>query len=252
MQYARIKPYNGKTNKLRNYTVFGVKFIESKGWYKVADDIAAYLSTVTQDGNDPDSLPGFDVVDTLDEARAIDERERKKAARAMAEDAQPAVRVHVATRSGTARAHRVRPGEKLDRDGQPIAPVVLPEGYPGGGTVTTGNAKDGATHRAQTVKFYDSAADDQDDDDAGFVEDMALPPRTRRAVPVNTGAGNRGVEGSAISGGLAADSPVGGSSEEGDDDEGGEGTSENGEPRKSRAQRRAEAKAKAEAEKNGQ
>lgn len=75
---ARLKPYNKKKGCLiRRFTVFGVRFQEERGWYKVDDEVAAYLQTVHQDNNDPDSTMAFDVC-TQDEAEAMESEEKAK------------------------------------------------------------------------------------------------------------------------------------------------------------------------------
>lgn len=88
---ARLKPYNGRTHVLRQYTVFGIKFQEIKGWYEVDDDVAAYLVTVPQKQGDPYSAPAFDVC-TPPEAEAIDRSEKKMNARRLALEANPTYR----------------------------------------------------------------------------------------------------------------------------------------------------------------
>ena len=57
-----------------------------------------------QDGQDAEySAAAFDIVDSLDEAKALEEREKKKALRASPENAQKTHRVHaVAPRAGAA------------------------------------------------------------------------------------------------------------------------------------------------------
>jgi len=73
---ARLKPYNPRRgNIIRRFSVFGIKFREAKGWYKVPDEVAAYLRTVCVDNNDPESAPAFDVC-TEAEARAMDKKAR--------------------------------------------------------------------------------------------------------------------------------------------------------------------------------
>jgi hypothetical protein len=106
MKLVRLKPHNGKNHKLQSYTCFGIKFVGTKGWYKVDDDVAEYVSQVkqVQEGTDAEySAHAFDVVGTIEEAKAIEEREKKKVARATAENAHKATRVHaVSPRGGVA------------------------------------------------------------------------------------------------------------------------------------------------------
>lgn len=75
---VRIKPYSKKKRQLtRRYTVFGVKFDITKGWYRVKIKVADYLADVTSDG-DPDSPAIFDVC-TYQQAMEMEERERRRA-----------------------------------------------------------------------------------------------------------------------------------------------------------------------------
>ena len=75
----RIKPYDPKRGHLvRRYTAFSIRLEESRGWYRVADDVAEYLSKVHQAPHDDDSPLVFDVC-TEAEAKALEEAERKKA-----------------------------------------------------------------------------------------------------------------------------------------------------------------------------
>lgn len=103
-QLARLKPYNGKTHKLRSYTVFGIKFLESRGWYEVEDDVAQYLATVKQDESDDFSHAAFDVC-TKEEALELDAKAKKIAERRAAEEANPTQsRIHRPTRTAARRA----------------------------------------------------------------------------------------------------------------------------------------------------
>jgi hypothetical protein len=88
----RLKPLDAKKGHLvRRYTAFSTTFEEHKGWYRVSDEVAAYLATVHQEPNDEDSPWAFDVC-TKDEAERIDLAERKKA-----EDRARAAEPNVAT-----------------------------------------------------------------------------------------------------------------------------------------------------------
>lgn len=94
--HVRIKPYDGKKHVRRTYTCFGIKFLESAGWYKVDDDVADYLRTVKQIETDEDSLPAFDVC-TEKEAKDLERREheRKKASQQLRAKSDEARQVHV-------------------------------------------------------------------------------------------------------------------------------------------------------------
>lgn len=106
MLLARLKPYNGKQFTLRSYTVFGIKFVGDRGWYKVDDDVGEYLKTIVQRDSDPDSAPAFDVC-TEAQAKAIEEAEKKKAFTrvvAEAEEVSSPMRVHNVRRPEAAKA----------------------------------------------------------------------------------------------------------------------------------------------------
>jgi len=76
---VRLKPYDRKRGHvIQRYTAFGVRFDEARGWYKVSDEVAAYLATVHQTPGDEDSPLAFDVC-TQDEATAMETAEKKKA-----------------------------------------------------------------------------------------------------------------------------------------------------------------------------
>lgn len=111
---ARLKPYNGKQYILRSYTVFGIKFMGDRGWYRIDEDVAAYLKKVKQRDNDPDSAQAFDVC-TEAEAAAIEESEKKQALRRTVAEAEPApMRVHnVARGAARAAARAVETGNDL-------------------------------------------------------------------------------------------------------------------------------------------
>ena len=115
MQLARLKPraQNPRAHKLQSYTVFGIKFLESRGWYEVDDDVAAYLKTVKQIQEGPDapfSADAFDVVATLEEAQALDEAEKKRVDLAKAEQA------HKTSAPQTTNARRPAAGTVTTRD----------------------------------------------------------------------------------------------------------------------------------------
>lgn len=112
--FVRLKRHNGKQHVLRRYTVFGIKFEESKGWYEVQDDVGAYCKTVKQVQDSPDSqysAAAFDVVDTIEEARGLDAAERKKAERKLADEAERVTRPqNVTGRGNRVPASRATPG----------------------------------------------------------------------------------------------------------------------------------------------
>lgn len=75
---VRLKPYDPKRGHvLRRYTAFGIRFDESRGWYRVSDEVAAYLAAVhEQPGLDYTPL-AFDVC-TEEEALTLEAREKKE------------------------------------------------------------------------------------------------------------------------------------------------------------------------------
>jgi len=85
---VRLKPLDAKKGHvIRRYTVFSTTFEEHKGWYRVSNEVAAYLTTVRQVPNDEDTPLAFDVC-TQEEAERIDQAEKKKA-EARARAAEP-------------------------------------------------------------------------------------------------------------------------------------------------------------------
>ena len=75
----RLRPLDAKKGHvIRRYTTFSMTFEEHKGWYRVSDEVAAYLQTVHQVPNDEDTPLAFDVC-TEAEAKAIEVAEKKKA-----------------------------------------------------------------------------------------------------------------------------------------------------------------------------
>lgn len=76
---VRLKPYDPKKGHvIRRYTAFSIRFEEARGWYKVSDEVAAYLVTVHQRPGDEDSPLAFDVC-TEEEAQRLEAAEKKKA-----------------------------------------------------------------------------------------------------------------------------------------------------------------------------
>lgn len=87
---VRIKPHNPKRGyRLRRYLVYGMKYEERLGWYRIKRvirqggqviDVAAYLKQIRNDENDNESPLAFDVC-SQEEATVIEEREKKERAR---------------------------------------------------------------------------------------------------------------------------------------------------------------------------
>jgi hypothetical protein len=76
---VRLKPYDPKKGLLlKQYSYRGIRFQAGRGWYKVNGQVAAYLEGVHSVPGDNDTPLAFDVC-TPDEARAMDEKDRKAA-----------------------------------------------------------------------------------------------------------------------------------------------------------------------------
>ncbi len=74
-QLVRLKPYNpNRGHKLRRFMTDGIRFDNSKGWYRVSQAMADKLSKIHQDYYDMDSPLAFDVR-TQEEALELEERE---------------------------------------------------------------------------------------------------------------------------------------------------------------------------------
>lgn len=75
---VRLKPYDPKRGHvLRRYTAFGVRFDESRGWYRVSDEVAEYLGKVRQQPGLDYTPIAFDVC-TEEEALALETREKRE------------------------------------------------------------------------------------------------------------------------------------------------------------------------------
>jgi len=76
---VRLRPHDQRRGHvLRRYTYQGIRFHDSRGWYRVEAKIAEYLRGVRQVATDEHAPLAFDVC-TADEARAIDARENEDA-----------------------------------------------------------------------------------------------------------------------------------------------------------------------------
>ena len=85
---VRLKPYNPKCGFfLRRFSYRGVRLQEERGWYRLNGEVGEYFRGVRQVDIDPNSPLAFDVC-TEEEARALEEKERKeKRRRARVRDA---------------------------------------------------------------------------------------------------------------------------------------------------------------------
>jgi len=178
MKFVRLKPYNGRTNVKKTHTVFGIKFQVEKGWYKVDDDVAEYLKDVPQKDHGPDaefSAKAFDIVDTLEEAKEMDEREQTKAVRNVPERAERKIRSHT-------------PGAGL---GKTAPTTVTSNLVPTRGGVPSPVKKDSRTGNVPKWAAVDriegvTIGDDFDSQPGEFDEDMAAKPKKKKhlATPV--------------------------------------------------------------------
>lgn len=101
------KPRKGVANTPARYMIRGVRFEESKGWYKVPDPaFAEELRELTHNGRE-DGVRIFDVC-TPKEAAAIQAKERRSKVRRDVEDAE------VQTVTPTARARARRSAVSMD------------------------------------------------------------------------------------------------------------------------------------------
>jgi hypothetical protein len=110
---VRLKPHDPKKGLLlKQYTYQGIRFQAGRGWYRVNRKVAAYLEGVHSIPGDEDTPLAFEVC-TPDEARAMDEKDRKAARQVL--PAEEALDVsHVSDEQPRAKS---RPGP--DRDGAP-------------------------------------------------------------------------------------------------------------------------------------
>ncbi len=123
---VRIKPYDPKRGHVvRRYTVFSIRFDETRGWYRVADEVADYLGKVHQAPHDEDSPLVFDVC-TEAEAHALEEAERKKAEE-RAKAAEPNVATPYDLTTADLGSHRsVAPAPAATPAPTPAAPPPTP------------------------------------------------------------------------------------------------------------------------------
>lgn len=87
---ARLKPFDPRQGQtLRRYTFEGIRFRADRGWCRVELRVAQHLSQVQSRPGDPRSPQAFDVC-TDEEARALEEKEkREQATRKAATDEPP-------------------------------------------------------------------------------------------------------------------------------------------------------------------
>lgn len=130
--WVRVKPYNPKRGyKQKTYSVFGYRFQEGKGWYKVNKtvtwgdgvhrktiDVAEYLRKIHNSSEDEQSPLVFDVC-TEAEATAITAVEKKRAEKA-AEPSDPIVDLT----GGDLTSRDVREGSRKGTEADDLAPAA--------------------------------------------------------------------------------------------------------------------------------
>jgi hypothetical protein len=127
---VRLKPHDPKKGLLlKQYTYQGIRFQAGRGWYRVDGEVAAYLEEVHSVPGDEDTPLAFEVC-TPDEARAMDEKDRKAARQVLpAEEAldvshvgneQPRAKSQPGPESGAASRQR-RNADRLPENVQPDA-----------------------------------------------------------------------------------------------------------------------------------
>ncbi len=134
--WVRVKPYNPKRGyKQKIYSVFGYRFHEGRGWYKLNKtmiwgegvhrktvDIAEYLRKIHNNSEDEQSPFVFDVC-TEAEATAITAAEKKRAEKA-AEPNDPIVDLTDGGGDLTSRDVRVGTTKGADDDEGDLAPAA--------------------------------------------------------------------------------------------------------------------------------
>jgi hypothetical protein len=128
---ARLKPHDPKKGLLlKQYTYQGIRFQAGRGWYRVNRKVAAYLKDVHSIPGDEDTPLAFEVC-TPDEARAMDENDRKAARQVLpAEEAldvshvgdeQPRAKSRPSPDRDDAPRRQRRDSDRMPEDAQPDA-----------------------------------------------------------------------------------------------------------------------------------
>lgn len=99
---VRLKPYDRKRKQVvRQYTIFGMRFKESRGWYEVDKEVARMLEPLQQPatGDTPaDLMPKLFDIMTHDGAAALEEAQRRRQ-----EERAKAIRPHKMRATRTAK-----------------------------------------------------------------------------------------------------------------------------------------------------
>jgi hypothetical protein len=198
LMLVRLKPHDPKKGLLlKQYTYQGIRFQAGRGWYQVNRKVAAYLKDVHSIPGDEDTPLAFEVC-TPDEARAMDENDRKAARQVL--PAEEALDVsHVGDEQPRAKS---RPGPDRDdaprrqrRDSDPMPENAQPDALENEDVEDEtprrrpSRRRAGAVSRRPrvTVEDLDELDEDELDDDDEAFEDEAPRRRARRgragAVP---------------------------------------------------------------------
>jgi hypothetical protein len=176
---------------LKQYTYKGVRFQAGRGWYKVSGELAAYLANVHSVPGDPDTPLAFDVR-TLDEARAMDENDRK-AARQVLPAEEPLDVSHVRDEQPNVKRQRSTDRDDATRQQRQATRSPEDEGIedeaPRRRTSRT-RSQAVPRRRARADEFEDFDALDEDELDAEDAELEDEAPR-RHARRSRTGAVSR-------------------------------------------------------------
>jgi hypothetical protein len=198
---VRLKPHDPKKGLLlKQYTYQGIRFQAGRGWYQVNRQVAAYLKDVHSIPGDEDTPLAFDVC-TPDQARAMDENDRKAARQALPAE-EPLDMSHVGDEQPRAKS---RPGPDRDdasrrqqRDSDRMPDNAQRDALEDDDVEDEAPRRRPSRRRASVVSRRPRAVvediDELDDDDEAFDDDEVVEeeaPR-RRARRGRAGAVPRG------------------------------------------------------------
>lgn len=118
---VRLKAHDPKRgHHLRCYSMAGMKFLATRGWYSVPAEIADYLRTVRQIDNDAMSPLAFDVCSEAEaqalEVREQEEREQRSATRAITAEPRPRISARETARREPRRDEATAPSREARKD----------------------------------------------------------------------------------------------------------------------------------------
>jgi hypothetical protein len=195
---VRLKPHDPKKGLLlKQYSYQGIRFQAGRGWYRVNRKVAAYLKNVHSIPGDEDTPLAFEVC-TPDEARAMDENDRKAARQVLpAEEAldvshvgdeQPRMKSRPSPDRDDAPRRQPRNADRLPEDAQTDA-LAEDDAENEAPPRRPSRRRAGVVSRRPrvAVEDFDELDDDELDDDDEAFEDEAPRGRARRgragAVP---------------------------------------------------------------------